>query len=175
MLQRFSQVGEHYIMSVPDGVADGTVAGAADILIYDEERDVHVKIAFKDALAATGLAELIAKKDAVIGKKDDGSDYKLSDYQTAANALAGGTVNAATRKIAICLARPFIEHAMLSAVLTVSGQDTGATIFGPSDMQASALPRSRWTGSFASCLYADFVYNPSPFSILVHRFLPTPL
>jgi len=38
----------------------------------------------------------------------------------------------------ICIARPFIEHAMLSAVLTVSGQDTGATLFGPSDMQVSA-------------------------------------
>ena len=30
------------------------------------------------------------------------------------------------------VARPFIEHAMLSAVLAVSGSDTGATCFGPS-------------------------------------------
>jgi hypothetical protein len=38
----------------------------------------------------------------------------------------------------VVLARPFIEHAMMSAVLTVAGQDTGATLFGPSDMQLSA-------------------------------------
>ena len=32
------------------------------------------------------------------------------------------------------VARPFIEHLMHSAVLTVSGRDTGATLFGPADM-----------------------------------------
>jgi len=155
MLQRFSQIGEHYIMSVPEGVADGAVPNVADVLIYDEERDVHVKISFKAALAATGVAELIKKEDVVIGKKDDGSDYKLSDWNKDAGSLANGTVNAATKKIAICLARPFIEHAMLSAVLTVSGQDTGATIFGPSDMQISANTsvktiEGHYTGHFKS-------------------------
>lgn len=36
------------------------------------------------------------------------------------------------------LVRPFIEHLMLSAVASVAGADTGATLFGPSDMQLSA-------------------------------------
>ena len=40
--------------------------------------------------------------------------------------------------IEICIARPFIEHLMLSAVVAVAGRDTGATLFGPADMQISA-------------------------------------
>jgi hypothetical protein len=36
------------------------------------------------------------------------------------------------------MTRPFIEHLMMSAVMTVSGRDTGAMLFGPSDMQISA-------------------------------------
>ena len=38
----------------------------------------------------------------------------------------------------IIVARPFIEHSMLSAVMTVAGSDTGNTLFGPADMQLSA-------------------------------------
>jgi hypothetical protein len=34
------------------------------------------------------------------------------------------------------VARPFIEHIMQSAVMTVAGRDTGAMLFGPSDMCA---------------------------------------
>jgi hypothetical protein len=36
------------------------------------------------------------------------------------------------------VARPFIEHVMQSAVMAVAGRDTGAMLFGPSDMQISA-------------------------------------
>jgi len=41
-------------------------------------------------------------------------------------------------RINLVVARPFIEHVMHSAVMTVSGRDTGAMLFGPSDMQISA-------------------------------------
>eukprot|EP00966_Prymnesium_polylepis_P254924 5890315-Prymnesium_polylepis.1 len=37
----------------------------------------------------------------------------------------------------IVIARPFIEHLMLSAVVCVAGRDTGATLFGPADMCAT--------------------------------------
>jgi|SaaInlV_125m_DNA_1040241.scaffolds.fasta_scaffold21939_2 hypothetical protein len=37
----------------------------------------------------------------------------------------------------ICIARPFIEHLMLSAIVAVAGRDTGATLFGPADMCAT--------------------------------------
>jgi len=40
--------------------------------------------------------------------------------------------------IEIIICRPFIEHLMLSAVVTVAGRDTGANLFGPADMQISA-------------------------------------
>ena len=33
--------------------------------------------------------------------------------------------------IEIVIARPFIEHMAMSAIMTVSGRDTGATLFGP--------------------------------------------
>lgn len=33
--------------------------------------------------------------------------------------------------VEIVIARPFIEHLMLSAVVAVAGRDTGATLFGP--------------------------------------------
>ena len=36
--------------------------------------------------------------------------------------------------VEIVIARPFIEHLMLSAVVAVAGRDTGATLFGPADM-----------------------------------------
>lgn len=38
----------------------------------------------------------------------------------------------------IVLARPFIEHVMLSAILTKAGTDTGASLFGHADMQIAA-------------------------------------
>lgn len=38
--------------------------------------------------------------------------------------------------VEIVVCRPFIEHLMLSAIVTVAGRDTGATLFGPADMQA---------------------------------------
>lgn len=40
--------------------------------------------------------------------------------------------------VEIVIARPFIEHLTLSAVVAVAGRDTGATLFGPADMQLSA-------------------------------------
>lgn len=36
--------------------------------------------------------------------------------------------------VEIVIARPFIEHFMLSGIVTVAGRDTGATLFGPADM-----------------------------------------
>ena len=40
--------------------------------------------------------------------------------------------------LCITICRPFMEHLMMSCVATVSGRDTGATLFGPADMQISA-------------------------------------
>ena len=164
MLQRFTQVGEYYVMSKPDGLDDEAI-GFMDIMLYDEESDKFVKIPYIDALASTGVftitdraagtIDVAAAGDpdqaTVIGKKADGTDLLFGAAAAqgtyAANAIALAALNAVKSGTAgtvgkaldapVILSRPFIEHAMLSAVLTVSGQDTGATLFGPSDMQIS--------------------------------------
>lgn len=56
------------------------------------------------------------------------------------------------------VARPFIEHVMQSAVMTVSGRDTGAMLFGPSDMQISANTQVKtieghYTGHFKAVIH----------------------
>jgi len=56
----------------------------------------------------------------------------------AAKAVAVTVINGVWCPAEIVIARPFIEHLMLSAIVTVSGRDTGATLFGPADMQISA-------------------------------------
>lgn len=173
MLQRFTQVGEFYTMSKPEGVKNSDV-GAMDIMLYDEETDKFTRISYRSALMATGLVvhedvnasppKMDLKTLIDGGTRADGTvvaadadAYKtgandivleggttLEDWVKAAIALVTANESAAGNTAAygvdapIILSRPFIEHAMLSAVLTVSGQDTGATLFGPSDMQASA-------------------------------------
>lgn len=165
MLQRFTQVGEFYVMSPPTNPPADDTVGAMDLLIYDEESDRHVKITWESALAACCYADALAAggTDPEIGKKTDGSVMKLSDWKGAADAWSGlnkkwvqATADT-TEPVCIVLARPFIEHAMLSAVLTVSGGDTGATIFGPSDMQISANTsvktiEGHYTGHFKSVI-----------------------
>jgi len=48
------------------------------------------------------------------------------------------TAQPGARDVRIIVARPFIEHLMHSVVLSVAGRETGATLFGPADMQLSA-------------------------------------
>jgi hypothetical protein len=74
---------------------------------------------------------------AVAGAPGDGGD---GDRGIAAvKALVTGPVSAIISAVnmgvwvpvCITIARPFIEHLMMSAIMTVSGRDTGATLFGP--------------------------------------------
>ena len=190
MLQRFSQVGEFYVASKPDGVDATSRAGFMDLLIFDEEADRHVRIAFEDALMATGLVEggpipavaaqaavaarpaangnpAVAARAAVAAQAAVVNPYTLVDNSnetTKMKTTGDGTIELSEwlarinllvkankdpsdedpkdlKDACIVIARPFIEHAMLSAVVAVSGGDTGATIFGPSDMQISVRTR----------------------------------
>ena len=84
-----------------------------------QECDKYVKITYAAAKKAAGIG--VPTTDGGVG---DTPAMKEGNY--------------ADDKDLIVVARPFIEHAMLSAVLAVSGSDTGATCFGPSDMQLSA-------------------------------------
>lgn len=149
MLQRFTQVGEFYVMSKPEGIKEGA-KGFMDLLIYDEESDRHVKITYEKALESTGLLTAAPTFGVKAGTIDGGTlltgGVSLTTWADNASKLSKANLSGAKADIdevagldaPIVIARPFIEHAMLSAVLTVSGGDTGATIFGPSDMQVSA-------------------------------------
>lgn len=61
------------------------------------------------------------------------------------------------------VARPFIEHVMQSAIMTVAGRDTGAMLFGPSDMCVAIFTPSNSCHSFANCksyiVVAAYVYR----------------
>ena len=129
MLQRNTQVGEFYRMRAPSidwTPADKTNKAKVDaenakhknymdIIIYNEESDMHVHIAFKDAIEAacvddTTLQSMFGKNKADLIKANEEGEYV---------------------KMSFVIARPFIEHRMMSAVLAVAGTDTGATLFGP--------------------------------------------
>ena len=76
---------------------------------------MHVHIAFKDAIEAacvddTTLQNMFGKNKADLIKANEEGEYV---------------------KMSFVIARPFIEHRMMSAVLAVAGTDTGATLFGP--------------------------------------------
>ena len=168
MLQRFTQVGEYYVMKKPTVIKAGD-KGFMNIMIYDEELDRHVLIKYEDALYATGLfnkdplTNVVDAKD-LTGTEFDGATVNgvgIATWQGLAKTLSdknleGGGVD--TPDAPVVIARPFIEHAMLSAVLTVSGADTGATILGPSDMQISANTsvktiEGHYTGHFKAVVY----------------------
>jgi len=105
-----------------------------------------------------------------------GNNPRFSNWATAANqitffnaglkmnrtAVADATEAAAAyaaieKKCRIVIARPFIEHLMHSVIICVSGRDTGATLFGPADMQLSANTQVKtieghYTGHFKAVI-----------------------
>ena len=167
MLTRSSQIGEFYVMSPPQvDPGEKGMMHSCDILIFDEESDRHVRVTWAEALAATCVDGVTGKVGDV--GPDTGVPFvhatdamgegakTLKDWYTAAAAWAAATTDAATitklgingtagdkyddldKDIRIVVARPFIEHLMHNVIMTVAGRDTGATLFGPADMQLSA-------------------------------------
>jgi hypothetical protein len=61
-----------------------------------------------------------------------GAGANAANYFTKAG-LANCVRKGVWLPICITVARPFIEHLAMSCVMTVSGRDTGATLFGPAD------------------------------------------
>jgi hypothetical protein len=166
MLTRNSQVGEFYVLQPPQVPPDvGKEKFTCDILIYDEESDRHVRITWGQALSACcidssddgkGFKDGKAANPALVdgtknvshktGKMDNSS---LREWYAKAKRIEAYNEQTATGSgkvpysdidpdIRIVVARPFIEHLMHSVVMAVSGRDTGATLFGPADMQLSA-------------------------------------
>lgn len=167
MLTRSSQIGEFYIMMPPQIPPKDGGLHTADMMIYDEESDKHVRITWREALKATLANELDDNKGVSMGHS---GKLKLSDWREKAELIAqfsegkspqldeqgnpikdkdGNPVmtgdpptydelqKAGCLDVRIVVARPFIEHLMHNAILAVSGRETGATLFGPADMQLS--------------------------------------
>ena len=213
-----------YVMQPPQ-VPPETAAQAkfsADVLLYDEESDRHVRITWGQALraccigaTATDIAPATvmshpstkmnalpvgvnaARKasfanwllealkiqaynegksviDAAMAPRTtdaevDAANTAMFAAITAGNILAapGGGYTAVTYAnldpdCRIVLARPFIEHLMHNVILTVSGRDTGATLFGPADMQLSANTQVKTIeGHYTGCV-AAVASPPSP-------------
>ena len=163
MLTRSSQIGEFYVMSPPQVFpGEKSMQHSCDILIFDEEADRHVRVTWAEALASccievkneggevtkTGIAG-DTKLSYATDKMGAADKNSLTDWYEAANEWAKATSDAAEpttaerfkgldKDIRIVVARPFIEHLMHNAIMTVAGRDTGATLFGPADMQLSA-------------------------------------
>jgi len=68
--------------------------------------------------------------------------------------------------VEIVIARPFIEHLMLSAVVCVAGRDTGATLFGPADMQISANTSVKTIEGHYTCHTKSVITKPQNVCVL---------
>ena len=158
---------------------------SCDLLIYDEESDKHVRISWGDAMKACCIEGITVATPIVgsRGGGMTAGDARITGagrFQTAGQTNANSWYFAAEQircyneqedfdknaggipdwvdlnpDIRIVLARPFIEHLMHSAILCVAGRDTGATLFGPADMQLSANTQVKtieghYTGHFKS-------------------------
>ena len=168
MLQRSTQIGEFYRMHPPPvwDKSKQLPPTYMDILIYDEEADKHQHIQFETALKAAASAfdnaDLagfmgalglppagFADVDALIAHPEiglasnpgwfTGTTIEIkTDVATAVKGIIKAVKAGMWMPLCIVIARPFIEHLAMSAIMTVSGRDTGATLFGPADMQISA-------------------------------------
>ena len=159
MLTRSSQIGEFYVMMPPQvkptgEPSKGATLHTADLMIYDEESDKHVRITWWDALKATMAEDIKTNNNTAAVSKGHNGSMKLGSWYTEAEKIAwyssGVKSDGKTPPenfpdwsdldldIRIVIARPFIEHLMHNAILAVSGRETGGTRFGPADMQLSA-------------------------------------
>jgi hypothetical protein len=170
MLTRSSQIGEFYVMSPPQvRPSDGNSLFSCDMMLYDEESDRHVRIPWKDALGACLLDDPKLMQPEVrvanganskmpiadwLGQAQAWATYNEEEYKSTEEANKAYLKAAAKggADIRIVVARPFIEHLMHNAILTVAGRDTGATLFGPADMQLSANTQVKTIEGYA-CLF----------------------
>tara|TARA_B100001059_G_scaffold197165_1_gene202477 strand:- start:44 stop:556 length:513 start_codon:yes stop_codon:yes gene_type:complete len=60
----------------------------------------------------------------------------------------------------VVITRPFIEHQMLSTVVTVAGSDTGSSLFGLADMQLSANTATKVIEGHYTCHTKSIITKP---------------
>ena len=154
MLQRNTQIGEFYRMRAPsiEFEADKKHAFYLDIVIYNEDSDMHTHISFEEALEASCLFE---------GKPDSHKEWGFTKAELIKNNKDGVWM-----PVSLVIARPFIEHRMMSAVLAVAGTDTGATLFGPADMQISANTSVKTIEGHYTCHTKSVITKPQNVMVL---------
>lgn len=81
--------------------------------------------------------------------------------------IAAAVQNGAWLAFDVVLCRPFMEHHMLSTVITVAGADTGATLFGPADMQLSANTATKVIEGHYTCYTKSVITKPR--NVLIQR------
>tara|TARA_B100001109_G_scaffold248587_1_gene239568 strand:- start:6063 stop:6662 length:600 start_codon:yes stop_codon:yes gene_type:complete len=122
MLTRSSQIGEFYIMSPPQVAPTNGTLHTADMMIYDEESDKHVRITWREALDATLAGDAaIAGPNAMVSTGS--GEIPLADWKGLAEQVRGfneinngdyqALKNSGATDIRIVVARPFIEHLMV--------------------------------------------------------------
>jgi len=139
MLTRNSQIGEFYVMAPPQVEPKDSSLHTCDIMVFDEERDAHVRITWEDAMNATLVNDDKFYAGTTPGTKmEDGTKdgKKLDDWKSAAGAwndfnkgtAPEGGFGTLDPNVRIVVARPFIEHTMRNVIMAGAGRDTGATL-----------------------------------------------
>jgi len=195
MLRRQTQVGEFYVMRPPNVLSQGTIAvpkalpgSYMDVLIYDEERDMLKHIHFRDAVMHARPWDVVV----TVGGDTDPMEWQRLVQENMPLIIATGATEdqvAAMRAassddirgwktmctlaeagvwvpVKLILARPFIEHHMLSAIMTVAGTDTGATLFGPADMQIAANTTVKVVEGHYTCHTKSVITKPQNVMVL---------
>ena len=93
-------------------------------------------ISFEQAVRATGLTD--GEWGQITGLANIAGAATNGRGATVTEALVQAVSVGKVVPVNVVIARPFIEHLMMSCVACLSGRDTGATLFGPADMQISA-------------------------------------
>ena len=117
MLTRSSQVGEFYVMAPPQIKPKGDGNHTCDIMIFDEERDCHIRVTWEDALKATLVEDDEFMTDrAKATTMQDGAENTTSLGTWAEKAEAWSKYNQGgewsddlDKDVRIVVARPFIE------------------------------------------------------------------
>ena len=94
---------------------------------------------------------ILAGSFKALNGKDDLTRDDWTGLAKIKESLLAGKTPAKQIDVKFCLVRPFIEHLCMSAIVTVAGSDTGATLFGPSGEIARTRARSVDTSAPRFC------------------------
>ena len=155
MLQRVVQTGEFFRME----------AGINEIVIFDEDKDGMTVVTRHDALAS--YFQLKYRETFFEDWATDGK-FHLDTFKT--SGMDADDDRAAEWTEAydgdLTILRPWMEHTMMSAIITKAGPDTGLTFFGPSDMQIASHTGTKMIEGHYTCHTKSVVTKPENVCIL---------